>query len=89
MRRQRRPSTPIVTEFVARVAQVVSVNRGEPRSTIGFSIEPSMRHHAINWIAAGACLACAIAYTVTNRPVTTIATLVVLGVVNLAFIIVR
>ena len=48
-----------------------------------------MRHHAINWIAAGACLACAIGYTVANRPVTTIATLVVLGVVNLAFIIVR
>jgi hypothetical protein len=47
------------------------------------------RRRAINWIAAVGCFACAIAYTVTNRPVGTIVTLIVLGVVNLAFILVR
>jgi hypothetical protein len=48
-----------------------------------------MRLRAINWIAAIACLSCAIAYTVTDRPVTTIAMLVVLGLGNLAFILAR
>jgi hypothetical protein len=48
-----------------------------------------MRLRAINWIAAFACLSCAIAYTITNRPVSTIATLVVLGLANLAFILAR
>jgi hypothetical protein len=48
-----------------------------------------MRRYTINLIAACACLACGIAFTVTNRPVTTIATLVVLGIGNLLFILVR
>ena len=47
------------------------------------------RHHALNWIAACACLACAIGYTIANRPVSAIATLVVLGVANLVFILAR
>jgi hypothetical protein len=48
-----------------------------------------MRLRAINWIAAFACLSCAIGYTITNKPVSAIATLVVLGLANLAFILVR
>jgi hypothetical protein len=48
-----------------------------------------MRRHTINWIAASACLACALAYTVANKPLIAIATLVVLGLANLAFILVR
>jgi hypothetical protein len=49
-----------------------------------------MRHYRIiNLIAGGACLACGIAYTLADRPLTTIATLVILGIVNLAFILVR
>ena len=44
---------------------------------------------AINWIAAIGCFVCAGAYTVANRPLGTIVTLIVLGVVNLAFIIAR
>ena len=48
-----------------------------------------MRHGTINLIAACGCLACGIAYTVANRPVTAIATLVVLGIGNLLFILVR
>jgi hypothetical protein len=47
------------------------------------------RRRAINWIAAVGCFACAAAYTVANRPLGTIVTLVVLGVVNLGFIIAR
>lgn len=45
------------------------------------------RRRAINWVAAVGCFALAIAYTFTNRPLGTIITLIVLGVVNLAFII--
>ena len=48
-----------------------------------------MKYGNINLIAAGACLACGIAYTVADRPMTTIATLVVFGLVNLAFILGR
>ena len=44
-----------------------------------------MKCGTINLIAAGACLACGIAFTVANRPVEMIAMLVVLGLVNLAF----
>ena len=47
-----------------------------------------MRRHTVNWIAASACLVCALAYTVANKPLTTIAMLVVLGLANLAFILV-
>ena len=43
----------------------------------------------INLIAAGACLACGIAYTVADRPVTTIVTIAVIGLANLAFILGR
>jgi hypothetical protein len=43
----------------------------------------------INLIAASACLACGIAYTVANRPIAGIATLVVIGLANLAFILGR
>jgi len=43
----------------------------------------------INLIAASACLACGIAYTVANGPVTTIATVVVIGLANLAFVLGR
>jgi hypothetical protein len=43
----------------------------------------------INLIAACACLACGIAYTIGDRPVTTIATVVVIGLANLAFILGR
>jgi hypothetical protein len=48
-----------------------------------------MRYRTINLIAASACLCCGIAYTVTNRPLTSIAVLVVLGLANLAFILAR
>lgn len=48
-----------------------------------------MKRCTINLIAAGACLACGIAYTMTNRPVTAIAMLVVVGLVNLAFVLSR
>ena len=48
-----------------------------------------MRHYTINLIAAGACLACGILYTVTNRPLAAVVLLVVLGLANLAFILVR
>lgn len=44
-----------------------------------------MKCRNINLIAAGACLACGIAYTAANRPVTSIATVVVIGLANLAF----
>ena len=48
-----------------------------------------MKNRAINLIAASACLCCGIAYTVANRPLTSIAILVVLGLANLAFMLVR
>ena len=48
-----------------------------------------MKHCTINLIAAGVCLACGIAYTLADRPLTTIATLVVLGIANLVFILAR
>jgi len=48
-----------------------------------------MKCGKINLIAAGACLACGIAYTVADRPVTTIAFVVVIGLANLAFILGR
>ena len=48
-----------------------------------------MKYGYINLIAAGGCLACGIAYTVANRPVAAIATLVVIGLANLAFILGR
>ena len=48
-----------------------------------------MKCHNVNLIAAGACLACGIAYTAADRSVTIIATLVVIGLANLAFILGR
>jgi hypothetical protein len=48
-----------------------------------------MNRCTVNLIAGGACLACGIAYTLTDRPLTAIATLVVLGIANLAFILAR
>jgi hypothetical protein len=48
-----------------------------------------MKCSNINLIAACACLACGIAYTAANRPVTSIATVVVIGLANLAFILGR
>jgi hypothetical protein len=48
-----------------------------------------MKCRNINLIAASACLVCGIAYTAADRPVTTIATLVVIGLANLAFILGR
>jgi len=48
-----------------------------------------MKYRAINLVAASACLCCGIVYTVTNRPLTSIAILVVLGLANLAFILAR
>jgi hypothetical protein len=48
-----------------------------------------MKRRTVNFVAAGACLACGIAYTVTGRPLSAIATLVVLGLANLAFIFAR
>lgn len=48
-----------------------------------------MRYRTINLIAAGGCFACGIAFTLMHRPVATIATLVVLGVANLAFLVAR
>jgi hypothetical protein len=48
-----------------------------------------MKHRTINWIAAVACLACGIEYTVTSGPLSAIATLVILGLVNLGFILLR
>jgi hypothetical protein len=48
-----------------------------------------MKRCSINLIAAGACLACGVAYTIANRPMTTIATRVVIGLANLAFVLAR
>ena len=48
-----------------------------------------MRNRTANLIAAGACLVCGVFYTVTNRKLAAEATLVVLGLANLAFILVR
>lgn len=48
-----------------------------------------MKHCTINLIAAGACLACGVAYTVTGRSMTAIAVLVVLGLANLVLILAR
>ncbi len=48
-----------------------------------------MKHCAINLIAAGACLVCGVLYTATNQPLAAVALLVVLGLANLAFILVR
>jgi hypothetical protein len=48
-----------------------------------------MRTRTTNLIAAGACLACGVFYTATNRPLAAVALLVVLGLANLAFILVH
>lgn len=48
-----------------------------------------MRNCTTNLIAAGACLACGVLYTATNRPLAAVALLVVLGFANLAFVLVR
>jgi hypothetical protein len=48
-----------------------------------------MRSRTTNLIAAGACLVCGIFYTVTDRPLAAVALLVVLGLANLASILVR
>lgn len=48
-----------------------------------------MRGRRTNLIAAGACLTCGIFYTVFDRPLAAVALLVVLGLANLAFILVR
>jgi hypothetical protein len=48
-----------------------------------------MKHCTLNLIAGGVSLACGIAYTLTDRPITAIATVVVLGIANLAFILAR
>ena len=48
-----------------------------------------MRNCTPNLIAAGACLVCGVLYTATNRPLAAVVTLVVLGLANLAFILVR
>jgi hypothetical protein len=48
-----------------------------------------MKCSNLNLIAAGACLACGIAYSAADRPLTSIATLVVIGLANLAFILGR
>jgi hypothetical protein len=48
-----------------------------------------MKHCSINLIAAGACLVCGVAYTIAYRPMTTIVTLVVVGLANLAFVLAR
>jgi hypothetical protein len=45
-----------------------------------------MRYRRINLIAAGACLACGIAYTMMGKPLLTIETLIALGLVNLVFV---
>ncbi len=47
-----------------------------------------MRNCTTNLIATGACLVCGVLYTTTNRPLA-VALLVVLGLANLAFILVR
>ena len=48
-----------------------------------------MKHCTTNLIAAGACLVCGVFYTMTNRPLAAVVTLVVLGLANLAFFLVR
>ena len=48
-----------------------------------------MKCSTINLIAAGACLVCGIAYTVTGLPITAVTVLVVFGLVNLAFVLAR
>jgi hypothetical protein len=58
-----------------------------PRQPFTSEVSDEMPNHQL--IAAGACLACAIGYTVTGKPLSAIATLVVLGLVNLAFILAR
>ena len=48
-----------------------------------------MKHRATNLIAAGVCLACGVLYTATNRRLAAVTLLVVFGLANLAFILVR
>ena len=48
-----------------------------------------MKPCTINLIAGSVCLACGIAYTLAGRPLTTIATFVILGIANLAFVLAR
>jgi hypothetical protein len=48
-----------------------------------------MKRCSVNLIAAGACLACGVAYTIAYRPTTTIVTFVVVGLANLAFVLAR
>jgi hypothetical protein len=47
-----------------------------------------MKCRTFNLVVAGACLACGAAYSATGGPMSAIATLVVLGLANLAFILV-
>ena len=48
-----------------------------------------MRSRTINLIAAGGCLICGIAHTLSHGPLVTIAGFVVVGLVNLAFVLVK
>jgi len=48
-----------------------------------------MRDCTTNLIAASACLVCGVFYTATNRPLAAVVLLVVLGLANLAFVLVR
>lgn len=48
-----------------------------------------MKSRNINLIAACGCLACGIAFTVTNGSFNDIAMLVVIGLANLAFVVAR
>jgi len=81
--RQTRANVKIPPSFTAE-AKVKAAER--PKNNTDPEI---MRYSTANLIAAGACLVCGIAFTVTGRPVTAIATLAVLGLVNLAITLAR
>lgn len=48
-----------------------------------------MKSRIVNLISAASCLGCAIHYTVTNGPLNAIVPLIILGLVNAAFVLRR
>jgi hypothetical protein len=83
---QARATVKIVRPFAAETALAKVKAAERAKKTTDPEI---MRHSTVNLIAAGACLVCGIAFTVTGRPVTATATLAVLGLVNLAITLAR
>jgi hypothetical protein len=48
-----------------------------------------MKFRNINLLAALACFVCAVGYTVAGKPPSTVVTLVLLGLANIGFVLVR